>query len=125
MGKLPYIMVYVNWLKSIERLKDSERGRLFTALLKYGDTGEEPPLEGNEGYVFDSLKLSIDLNNKAYEEKCRKNRENGMKAKHVHTEANAPRSVATAYKEKEEEKEEETTKASYLYGVNRQAKEVC
>ena len=81
MAKLAYICAYYDWLDAMKRLDDAERGRLFTALLEYGLSGEEPDISGNEGFTFDALKRTIDVNNKNYAEKCEKMRGNGRKSK--------------------------------------------
>lgn len=70
---------YHSYLKSIEPLNDSERGRLFTALLEYSSTGIAPELRGNERFVFPTMKEQIDRDKAGYEAKCAKNRENSAK----------------------------------------------
>lgn len=47
-------------LDALEALADSERGRLFTALLSYARTGEVPRLTGDERYVFPLIRAKID-----------------------------------------------------------------
>ena len=47
-------------LDTLEPLADSERGRLFTALLSYARTGEAPSLIGGERYVFPLIRAKID-----------------------------------------------------------------
>ena len=63
-----YFKAFHSYLESIEPLNDAERGRLFTALLEYSKTGATNKLNGNERFVFPTLKLHIDIDNKAYEE---------------------------------------------------------
>ena len=99
MAELAYVCAYFNWLEATEPLTDAEKGRLYTALLEYGMTGEAPELRGNERYVFHALKWTVDRDKKAYDEKCIKNRENGKKGD--------KRTVPNAPQEKEEEKEKE------------------
>ena len=70
---------YHSYLKSIEPLNDSERGRLFTALLEYSSTGIAPELRGNERFVFPTMKEQIDRDKASYEAKCAKNRESSAK----------------------------------------------
>lgn len=70
---------YHSYLKSIEPLNDSERGRLFTALLEYSSTGIAPKLRGNERFVFPAMKEQIDRDKASYEAKCAKNRESSAK----------------------------------------------
>lgn len=72
-----YFQAYHSYLETMEQLDDSERGRLFTALLVYSSTGQDPELAGNERYVFPGMRAQIDRDAKSYEMKCVKNRENG------------------------------------------------
>lgn len=67
-----YFQAYHSILEAMEQLDDAERGRLFTALLIYSETGEAPELPGNEKFVFPALRGQIDRDADAYAEKCRK-----------------------------------------------------
>lgn len=67
---------YHSYLKSIEPLNDSERGRLFTALLEYSSTGIAPELRGNERFVFPTMREQIDRDREKYESKCATNSKN-------------------------------------------------
>ena len=40
MVKAKYILFYLDDLEALEPYSDAERGRLLTALLRYGKTGE-------------------------------------------------------------------------------------
>ena len=55
-----YIRIYHDYLDAINLLSDSERGRLFVALLEYGSTGAEQELTGNEKYLFAIMRTQID-----------------------------------------------------------------
>ena len=72
----------------------------------YSETGERQELAGRESIAFDFIADDIDRAKKAYDEKCRKNRENGKKA--TCTERN--RSVPNAPQNKEEYKDKEKDK---------------
>ena len=50
-----YFCAYYSYLDSMETLTDEERGRLFTACLIYGKTGQVPDLPGHEKHVFPSF----------------------------------------------------------------------
>ena len=52
-------------------LGDAERGRLFSAMLLYAETGEEPDLKGNERFIWDTAKIEIDRQKDAYKNKVR------------------------------------------------------
>lgn len=51
---------YQSWLTLIEVLSEAERGRLFTAALQYGVSGEEADLTGNERIAWPTVKSDID-----------------------------------------------------------------
>ena len=68
-----YFCAYYSYLDSMETLTDEERGRLFTACLIYGKTGQVPDLPGHEKHVFPSFKSQIDRDNislKTYYQLC-------------------------------------------------------
>ena len=75
-----YFQAYHSYLQSLEPLNDAECGRLFRALLKYSETGECEELRGNERFIFPTMRAQIDRDNQKYEEKCKKNRENGSRS---------------------------------------------
>ena len=63
----------------LETFSDTELGRLFKALLKYGDTGERTELPGKESVAYAFMTEDLDRANEAYEAKCRQLSENGKK----------------------------------------------
>lgn len=72
-----YFKAFHSYLKSIEPLNDSERGRLFTAMLEYSITGEAPVLKGNERFIFPTMKENLDREIKSYRDSVEINRANG------------------------------------------------
>ena len=71
-----YIPFFLDDLDALEPLCEEERGRLFTALLQYGKTGELTELSGNEKYLFPMFKGRIDRFYKSYQETCERNKNN-------------------------------------------------
>ena len=65
--RLTYFKLFFTYLDAIQPLADDERGRLFTALLQYANTGEVPELTGNERFLFPMLKAQLDRDSAAYE----------------------------------------------------------
>lgn len=57
---MEYLKIFTDFEEVMEPLTDAERGRLFTAMLKYADTGELPQLSGNERYTWPAAKQQID-----------------------------------------------------------------
>lgn len=74
---MEYFCCYHSYLKKCEKLSDQELGRLFRALMKFSETGETQDLTGRESIAFDFIADDIDRAKKHYEEKCKKNSENG------------------------------------------------
>ena len=74
-----YFKAFHSYLQSMEPLNDAERGRLFTALLEYSNTGTEPELRGNERFVFPTIRAAIERDIEIYESQCKKNASNGKK----------------------------------------------
>ena len=75
-----YFCAYYSYLDSMETLTDEERGRLFTACLIYGKTGQVPDLPGHEKHVFPSFKSQIDRDNKEYDSYCESQKERAKKS---------------------------------------------
>ena len=55
-----YIKLFLDDLDALEELSDAEKGRLLTALLKYGRSGEAPRLSGNERILFPMFRARVD-----------------------------------------------------------------
>ena len=71
-------ILYNKYQEVFDELSDEEAGKLIKAILEYSNTGI-CKLDGVLKAVFTSIKQDIDYNNKKYEEKCEKNRENVAK----------------------------------------------
>ena len=87
---MEYLKVWTSFRELLGPLNESERGRLFTAMLEYAETGEVPELKGNERYTWPAAKQSID-NTRDKSEQMRSNR-----IKSDQTETNANKSKQTA-----------------------------
>ena len=101
---IEYFCCYHSYLEAMEELNDAEKGRLFTACLKYSMTGEAQQLSGNERFVFPAFRAQIDRDNQRYEDKCKTRSASAKKR----WDANACKSMqddANDAKEKEKEKE--------------------
>lgn len=105
-----YFCAYHSYLGAMEQLTDEERGRLFTALLAYSQTGEPQQLSGNERFVFPVMREQIDREYKKYAAKCERNRENVMKRYSNEYERNQSYSNATNTKTKKKTKTRTKTK---------------
>lgn len=57
---MDYLKIWTSFIEVIEPLNDAERGRLFTAMLVYADTGEVIEFKGNERYTWPIAKQGID-----------------------------------------------------------------
>ena len=90
-------VVYHELLKWLEPYGDTERGRLFTAMLNYSVTGEEPGLSGAERFIWPAIREKIDRDREAYEERCATNRNNRQRSKTIvnDRQRNAPTETKT------------------------------
>ena len=57
---MEYLKIWTSFEEIIEPLNESERGRLFTAMLRYARYGELPELKGNERFTWPIAKQAID-----------------------------------------------------------------
>lgn len=114
---LKYVQIYFDFLNSIEPLDDAERGRLFTAILRYASTGELPDLEGNERFIFPTARAMIDRDQEQYKKTCAARAEYGQRGglakanKSKQKVAKRSKSSQEKEEEKEEEKEKDNIKA--------------
>ena len=75
---LSYIKVFLDASETVDMLSEAEAGRLFKALLHYGN-GKTDELPGQEKLVFGMLRAQIDRDNATYRDKADIARENGKK----------------------------------------------
>jgi len=66
MEKPDSLIVRHSFQVNLKELSMAERGRLFTAMLEYSSTGEEPVLGGSERYIWPAAKDMIDETSAAY-----------------------------------------------------------
>ncbi len=108
--------LYISYLESLTPFSDDEIGRMVKAMLTYAETGEDHRFDGNERFIWPSLKAQIDRDKAAYQERCEKNRANGAKGgrppknQSVIPETEWFSEKPKKAKEKEKEKEKETEK---------------
>ena len=62
-----YLKVWTSFRELLEPLPAAARGELFTAMLLYAETGEEPELTGEERYVWPSARQAIRAAREEYE----------------------------------------------------------
>ena len=72
---------YFHHAEPLEMLSDEQAGRLYKALMRYGNTGEETDFEGDCALdvMFSLFKKEIDYNFERYAEICEIRREVGKK----------------------------------------------
>lgn len=72
--------MYFDWEAPLQELTNEELGELFRAMFIYAKYGELIDFEHRSlKLVFGFIKSAIERDKAAYEEKCRKNAENGSK----------------------------------------------
>ena len=99
---MKYVQLYYTYREVISRLSVEEKGQILDAILDYAEFGKEPKLEGKADVVFPTFAMLIDRDKAAYEEKCRKLKENIEKRWHT------KEYKSTQEEEKEKEKEKDT-----------------
>ena len=72
---------YFHHAEPLEMLSDEQAGRLYKALMRYGNTGEETDFDGDCALdvMFSLFKKEIDYNFERYAEICEIRREVGKK----------------------------------------------
>ena len=74
------IMIYFTNCRMLDLLSDAQRGRVFQAVLAYARLGTEPEgLELCERVAFEAMRDSVDRDQKKYDEKVERLRENGRR----------------------------------------------
>ena len=63
----PGIMLYFDILEPLKVLPDADKGRLFVAILEYGQTGVNPEFEGMLAMAWGFIKPKLDRDGIAYE----------------------------------------------------------
>lgn len=76
---MKYLKVFTDFADAMVALGEAERGRLFTAMLKYAETGAAPDFRGNERFIWPVAKLQIDRMAAECEGRAKTSRENGSK----------------------------------------------
>lgn len=106
---MEYLKVFTDFEYAIEPLSDAEKGRLFTDMLRYARTGEEPIPTGNERFIWPTAKANIDRELKFIE----KQKQNGMKGgrpkKPTETQENPEKPKETQKSQKDKEKEKKNS----------------
>ena len=72
-------IVYTDWKEYFEDVSDAELGRLFKALFSYALEGVEPEFTGAMRPIFRMMRNCLIRDGAKWEEKCRRNSENGRK----------------------------------------------
>ena len=98
---MKYVQLYYTYREVIRKLTDEEKGQLLDAILDYGEFGKTPKLTGHADIIFPTFAMLIDRDKVAYDEKCRKYRDNAKKR----IKAMASDGCQEEEKEKEEEKD--------------------
>ena len=62
----PGIMVYFDMMGPLKVLPDTDKGRLFWAMLEYGQTGKMPEFEGMLELAWEFVKPKIDKDEAEY-----------------------------------------------------------
>ena len=112
---MEYLKIWTSFEEIIEPLNESERGRLFTAMLHYARCEELPELKGNERFTWPIAKQAIDRARAESEKQTANGSKGGRPKKNpekpTETQQN-PEKPNETLKEKDKEKEKINNKVS-------------
>lgn len=74
MADRPGVMVYFEVLDALDVLEDTDKGRLFEGILRYGRDGEVPDFTGPLMAVWALIKNRLDRDSQRYADRCEKAR---------------------------------------------------
>lgn len=77
--KRPGVLLYFDVRPSLRRLSLEEKGRLFEAILDYGEQGEPPQFDGMLGIAWDFIQPRLDIDAERYDQRCRQAQEAAQK----------------------------------------------
>jgi len=77
-GKRSFVM-YHDQYEIVKDLDDETIGKLMRAVFEYAEHGTEPKLDPIMRALFCAFKITLDRDIEKYNERCRKNKENGEK----------------------------------------------
>lgn len=118
---MKYLKVFTDFADAMEELGDAERGRLFTAMLKYAETGAAPDFRGNERFIWPVAKLQIDRMAAECEGKAKTSRENGSKGgrpKKTQGNPKNPAGFSKTQKSQDKDKDKDKDKENIPSGNN-------
>lgn len=116
---MKYLKVFTDFADAMEELGDAERGRLFTAMLKYAETGAAPDFRGNERFIWPVAKLQIDRMAAECEGKAKTSRENGSKGgRPKKTQGNPKNPAGFSKTQKSQDKDKDKDKENIPSGNN-------
>ena len=72
-------IVYADWEEYFEDVSEKQLAAVFKALFRYAADGTEPEFKGAARSIFRMMKNCLDRDAGKWEDKCRKNAENGRK----------------------------------------------
>lgn len=129
-----YVKAFYDWPEQMSALTDAEKGRLFVAILKYGETGEIPEMQGAERILFPVFKAQIDRDagrseagkkavnarwsKEKAEEPIQKNTEDTNVYEPIRTDTDVYEAYESIPKKKEEKEKEEEEELVYAISVS-------
>ena len=79
MGKMKYLPVFMDNIKTLSVLTDEQFGRVIRAALEFMDNGTVPELEPIEMIGFQVVKEGAMRSAEKYNERCKANQDNANK----------------------------------------------
>ena len=114
MKEKPGVMLYFDRLPYLNRMDDTQRGKLFLWIMEYAQYGVVPEVEDPMlGMAWDVVKPAIDLDTERYEAKCERNAKSARKRWEKEIDANACERIPnTKTKQTQKQKQTHTQKQS-------------
>jgi len=100
---MEYLKIFTDFARSMAPLDDAERGRLFSAMLAYAESGLIPDLPGNERFVWPTAQLHIDREI-AF---CEKQRANARRPRQSQTRPDHAKVSQTSQNDKDKDKDKD------------------
>lgn len=94
MGKQPGVMLYFETCRPLKTFSLEDKGRIFEAVLDYGENGFLPVFNENPllEFAWSYLQIGIDRDREQYERKCQQNQEKALKGHQKRQQAEASQS---------------------------------
>ena len=107
---MKYLKIFTDFLQDMEPLSDDERGRLFSAMLRYAEDQTETDLTGNERFLWGTAKRQIDTEREYLQRKHEAGSLGGIAKSSTNKQTLAPSSTRKQTQAKSSQKDKDKEK---------------